>query len=118
MAERREIFITHLKRRNRNPRDFDLKRLVKEADGYVGAEIEQAIIDAMYLAFSDHMREITTDDIVLSLKRQVPLSVSQRENIQYLRQWLQEGRAQSASYPGEIAGETGSGQVLLEIDDH
>ncbi|MDF2568819.1 MAG: ftsH 4 [Sporomusa sp.] len=117
MAERREIFVTHLKRRNRSPREFDIKRLVKESDGYVGAEIEQAIIDAMYLAFSDNMREITTEDIVLSLKRQVPLSVSQRENIQYLRQWLQEGRAQSASYPGEFAGETGSGQVFLEIED-
>jgi hypothetical protein len=41
MSERREIFITHLKRRNRNPRDFDLKRLVKESDGYVGAEINR-----------------------------------------------------------------------------
>ncbi|MGL5512528.1 MAG: hypothetical protein ACRDBM_04725, partial [Sporomusa sp.] len=113
----REIFITHLKRRNRVPRDFDIKRLVKESDGYVGAEIEQAIIDAMYLAFSDQMREITTEDVVISLKRQVPLSVSQRENIQYLRQWLQEGRAQSASYPGEVAGEKEAGQVLLEIED-
>jgi hypothetical protein len=69
------------------------------------------------MAFSDQMREITTQDIVISLKRQVPLSVSQRENIQYLRQWLQEGRAQSASYPGEIAGETNAGQVLLEINE-
>jgi hypothetical protein len=28
----------------------------------------------------------------------VPLSVSQRETIAYLREWLREGRAQSASF--------------------
>ncbi|BBB90362.1 MAG TPA: AAA family ATPase [Methylomusa anaerophila] len=117
LSERREIFATHLRRRNRSPRDFDLNRLARESDGYVGAEIEQSIIDAMYLAFSDSMREITTDDIALCLKRQVPLSVSQREVVQYLRQWLQEGRAQSASYPGEVTGEEGASQVLLEIKE-
>lgn len=116
-AERREIFVTHLKKRNRSPREFDLNRLAKESEGYVGAEIEQAIIDAMYLAFSDNMREITSEDIALCLKRQVPLSVSQRETIQYLRQWLHEGRAQSASYPGEAAGDTGPGPVFLEIEE-
>jgi hypothetical protein len=31
------------------------------------------------------------------LKQQVPLSISQRETIETLRNWLREGRAQSAS---------------------
>ena len=115
-AERREIFASHLRKRKRFPQEFDLDRLARESDGYVGAEIEQAVVDAMYLAFSDDMRELNTEDISLSLKRQVPLSVSQRENIQYLRQWLQEGRAQSASAPGEAECESGQGPVLLEID--
>jgi hypothetical protein len=51
----------------------------------------------MYLGFSEE-REFTTDDILQSLKRQVPLSVAQREVIESLRQWLREGRAQSASF--------------------
>lgn len=117
LSERRDIFTAHLKKRGRNPEEFDIPRLARESDGYVGAEIEQAIIDAMYLAFSENMRQITTGDIVLSLKKQVPLSVSQRENIQYLRQWLHEGRAQSASNPGEINEDYGASQVLLEINE-
>jgi SpoVK/Ycf46/Vps4 family AAA+-type ATPase len=97
LEERQEIFNVHLRKRKRLPQDFDLVRLARDAEGYVGAEIEQAIIDAMYLGFNAG-REFTTEDIAATLKRQVPLSVSQRETIGALRNWLREGRAQSASF--------------------
>jgi AAA+ superfamily predicted ATPase len=96
-AERKEILEVHLAKRQRIPRDYDLDRLAWRCEGYVGAEVEQAIIDAMYVAFNEH-REFTTADIEAAFSRQVPLSVSQREVIGALRQWLQEGRAQSASF--------------------
>jgi SpoVK/Ycf46/Vps4 family AAA+-type ATPase len=95
--ERREIFAVHLRKRRRLPQDYDLPLLAEESEGYVGAEIEQAIIDAMYIGFNVG-REFNTDDIRTALARQVPLSVSQRETIGALRQWLTEGRAQSASF--------------------
>ncbi len=95
--ERREIFAVHLQKRKRLAQDYELDRLARESEGYVGAEIEQAIIDAMYAGFGAG-REFTTDDISAALKRQVPLSVSQRETIGALRAWLKEGRAQSASF--------------------
>jgi SpoVK/Ycf46/Vps4 family AAA+-type ATPase len=95
--ERREIFSVHLSMRQRLPQDYDLERLAQESEGYVGAEIEQAIIDAMYVGFNAS-REFTSGDISAALKRQVPLSVSQRETVAALRSWLQEGRAQSASF--------------------
>lgn len=95
--ERIEIFSVHLARRKRLPQDYDLERLAGESEGYVGAEIEQAIIDAMYVGF-DAGREFTTDDISTALRRQVPLSVSQRETISALRSWLCQGRALSASF--------------------
>jgi SpoVK/Ycf46/Vps4 family AAA+-type ATPase len=96
--ERREIFTVHLIKRRRIPEDYDLDALITASEGYVGSEIEQAIIDAMYLGFDDGQREFTTADIVKSLGRQVPLSVSQRENIASLRSWLEDGRARSASF--------------------
>jgi len=97
LEERKEIFTVHLRKRNRLPQDFDIARLARESEGYVGAEIEQAIIDAMYVGFNAR-REFNSDDISAALKRQVPLSVSQREIIGALRNWLREGRAQSASF--------------------
>jgi ATP-dependent 26S proteasome regulatory subunit len=97
-AERKEILGVHLGKRKRLPKDFDLERLARESEGYVGAEIEQAIVDAMYVGYNDQRREFTTEDISAALKRQVPLSVSQREIVGILRNWLREGRAQSASF--------------------
>ena len=97
VAERQEIFTVHLQKRQRLPQDFDVARLARESQKYVGAEIEQAIIDAMYVGFNAN-REFDTADISVALKRQVPLAVSQQETIGALRNWLREGRAQSASF--------------------
>jgi AAA+ superfamily predicted ATPase len=98
LLERRDIFTVHIKKRRRIPEDYDLDSLARRSEGFVGAEIEQAVIDAMYIGFNDNEREFTTEDIEVALSRQVPLSVSQRENINFLREWLREGRAQSASF--------------------
>ncbi len=97
-AERQEIFAVHLKKRKRLIQDFDVVALANASQGYVGAELEQAIVDAMYLAFNDRRREFNTGDILQAIARQVPLSVSSRETIEFLRNWLREGRAQSASF--------------------
>jgi len=96
-GEREEILAVHLAKRRRIAADYDVPRLARRCQGYVGAEIEQAVIDAMYVAFNEH-REFTTDDVEAAFGRQVPLSVSQREVIGALREWLREGRAQSASF--------------------
>lgn len=95
--ERREIFSVHLKKRGCIPSDYDLGLLALESEGYVGAEIEQTITDAMYIAFNDHLRAVTTNDILRCMKVQVPISVSQRETVTALRDWLAQGRAISAS---------------------
>jgi SpoVK/Ycf46/Vps4 family AAA+-type ATPase len=103
--ERKEIFAVHLRKRRRIPVDYDLDALAAASEGYVGAELEQAVIEAMYIGFNDNQREFTTEDVLKSIKRLVPLSVSQRETISSLRLWLREGRAQSASFaePEEAA---------------
>lgn len=101
-SERQEIFEVHLRKRKRPVQQFEVDRLAAQpSEGYVGAEIEQAVIDAMYLAYSDRQnpgRDFTTEDILAALDRQVPMSQSQREAIGMLQQWLAEGRAQSASF--------------------
>ncbi|MFQ6081996.1 MAG: AAA family ATPase, partial [Candidatus Aminicenantia bacterium] len=50
--ERKEIFNIHLKKRERNPENFDLDLLAKKTESFSGAEIEQVIISALYSAFS------------------------------------------------------------------
>ncbi|XRQ12091.1 AAA family ATPase [Actinomadura welshii] len=112
-SERRQIFTVHLRKRRRDPAAFDVMRLARLADGCVGAEIEQAVIDALYRAFADGPRDITTDDVAAAVRRLVPLSRSQRERIEDLRTWLRDGRAQSASFAE--AAQAAENQVRLEL---
>ncbi len=114
LEERKEIFAVHLRKRQRIPQDFDLPELARNSEGYVGAEIEQAIIDAMYVGFNEG-REFTNQDVVNALNRQVPLSVSQRETIESLRNWLREGRAQSASFQETQEAEQQFVQLQLKV---
>jgi ATP-dependent 26S proteasome regulatory subunit len=94
-AEREEIFAIHLRKRHRDPQHFDLKRLAAATPGYSGAEIEQAVIAALYDAF-DLDREVTTEDILITVNQSVPLSMTMRESIEVLREWA-DTRARPAS---------------------
>lgn len=65
--------------------DF-LSQLSEATEGFVGAEIEQAVVDALYEAFFEK-RPLRKEDIFMAVKNTVPLSVTQAEHINSLRQW-------------------------------
>ncbi|MGE5308824.1 MAG: AAA family ATPase [Deltaproteobacteria bacterium] len=94
-AERRQIFEIHLKKKKRDPSLFDLDALARDSAGYSGAEIEQAVISALYDAFIEK-RDIRTDDILKNIKQSVPLSVTMKENIDQIRDWASD-RARCSS---------------------
>jgi len=101
--ERHAIFDIHLRRRNREPRLFDLESLAAQSADYTGAEIEAAIISAMYNTFPEE-RDITTDDITRALKETVPLSRTAQEHIAYIRNWAHtRARPASGAFYGENA---------------
>ena len=57
-----------------------------KSQGFSGAEIEEAIISAMYAAFPQE-RDIETQDIIKAMQETVPLSVTYKEKISALREW-------------------------------
>lgn len=95
--ERVEIFRIHLSKRRRAPDDFDLTALVSKSQGFSGAEIEEAIISALYDAFYNNT-ELQTDQVLTAISQTVPLSKTMDEQINRLRSWA-EGRARNASVP-------------------
>ncbi|MER7276311.1 AAA family ATPase [Dactylosporangium sp. NPDC000244] len=113
--ERREIIAVHLRKRRRDPEAFDVHHLAQISDGFVGAELEQAVIDAMYHAFAEN-RDVRTADITEALLRTVPLSRSQREVIEHLRAWLRQGRAQPASAAPDRRDPAAERSPGLELD--
>jgi SpoVK/Ycf46/Vps4 family AAA+-type ATPase len=93
--ERQDIFNIHLTKRRSDITRFDLEQLAKVADGFSGAEIEQAIIAAMYEAFAQD-REFTQLDIIAAIKSTLPLSRTMMEQVSALRDWARQ-RARPAS---------------------
>lgn len=93
--ERRVIFEIHIKKRGRDPGTFDLDQLVEASDGFSGAEIEEAVISALYDVFY-LAKELETADVVKSIRETIPLSKTMHEGISALRAWA-DGRARYAS---------------------
>ena len=84
--EREEIFRIHLEMRGKSASPVSIKGLAKSADGYTGAEIEQALVTAMYEAYALD-RELEISDIYRALGEMVPLSVTMKEQITMTKRW-------------------------------
>ena len=92
--EREEIFKLHLSKRLKDKDvaskieiNSDLyKQLAQMTEGFVGAEIEQVVISALYEAFFNK-RPLEFSDLANTIKNVVPLSVTQKEQILAIRQW-------------------------------
>ena len=74
---------------------FDLNALADASEGFSGAEIEEAIISALYDAFYAK-QELTTAHVLASLSQTVPLAKTMSEKINAQRSWAV-GRARNAS---------------------
>ena len=92
--ERKEIFKLHLAKRLKDKEfaskidvnDTLYEKLADMTEGFVGAEIEQVVISALYEAFFNK-RPLEFSDLENTIRNIVPLSVTQKEQILSLRQW-------------------------------
>jgi hypothetical protein len=87
-AEREAIWKIHLGLRKHDSAQFDLAKIVSASDGFSGAEIEQAVVAALYRALHVKM-PLTTDLLIEELTHTMPLSVTRREDIDQLRETAQ-----------------------------
>jgi SpoVK/Ycf46/Vps4 family AAA+-type ATPase len=85
-AGREEILSIHLRKKRREPADFNLADLARRSVGFSGAELEEAVREGLYEAFAAG-RELRSDDIGHALDKTFPLSRTMREQIESLRQW-------------------------------
>lgn len=94
MNERMDIFQVHIQKRLTDPdvigefegTDEVLEGLARLTEGFVGAEVEQVVISALFEAFSED-RSIEFGDFDKAIRNTVPLSVTQAEQIHAIRAW-------------------------------
>ena len=88
------ILQIHLAARGQSSDDFELRQIAAACRGFSGAEIEQAIVSALYAAHAQGSK-LNTPHLLLEIAKTKPLSVIMAERIATLRQWAQ-GRTVSA----------------------
>lgn len=95
--ERKAIFMVHLTRlRPHSLKSYDLDRLAYETPDFSGAEIEQILIEAMHIGFSQN-RDFTTEDVLEAASQMVPLARTAKEQIEFLQAWAASGKVRLAS---------------------
>ena len=124
-SERREIIDIHIRKRNRNPADFDLDRLVGltgearfgEGVSMTGAEIESWINEGLIASF--HRRQggevgadLRIQDLETALERIVPLARMRSDEIGEMRRWAA-GHAVSASIGTPLTAEAEREDVVI-----
>jgi hypothetical protein len=88
-ATRKSLFVIHLNKRNLDPDTFNCDLLSEKAVDFSGAEIEQAVISALYRA-SGRKEAISTTHILEQITSTKPLAVMKSEEVQFLRDWARE----------------------------
>lgn len=84
-----EVLRLHLARRQLQADEFNLPALAAAANGFSGAEIEQAIVSALYTAHAERA-PLDTDLLMREIRNTRPLSVLMAEQVDALRQWARE----------------------------
>ncbi len=86
---REEILSIHLRKRKLLTEAFDLSEIAAKAEGFSGAELEQAVIAAQYQAFAEQ-QPLSPAMLLDEILRTRPLSVVRSEEIEALRDWASE----------------------------
>lgn len=99
-TERVQIAKATLKSLNQPLVSIDVDAVAAATAEFTGAEIAAVVPEAMFAAFNDGKREITTADMLAAAGEIVPLSKTAAAKIKALRDWSV-GKARPASIPEE-----------------
>ncbi|MEA3496196.1 MAG: AAA family ATPase, partial [Bacteroidota bacterium] len=93
--ERKDIIKIHIKKRRSNLSKFNIEELAKTSKGFSGAELEEAVKEAMFQAY-DNGEALTNEDIKDAIEKTYPLAKTMSEVIDDMRKWAK-SRAVMAS---------------------
>jgi SpoVK/Ycf46/Vps4 family AAA+-type ATPase len=115
-SEREEIIKLHLDRRLTDASvrgqfvsdEASLASLAEATEGFVGAELEQVVVSGLFEAFYEN-RSVSLNDFLKAVSFTVPLSVTQAEQIQHLREWANVRAVAATQEEDRAAYETSKG---------
>jgi AAA+ superfamily predicted ATPase len=111
VTERKSVLSAALRANGRGKVKIDLAKVATATDGFTGSEIAELVPTALFAAFADKSREITTADLLAAAGDVVPLSKTAQVRITALRKWGAEN-ARSATSAKVAAAAATEGRVL------
>ena len=97
--ERRRILDIHLKKRNKWNKEIDVIALIKETEGFNGADLEAVVKDTIEMAFIEGKDIISTEDLMKSVRDIKSISKTLKEKIEDIRNRLENIDIKPASVP-------------------
>lgn len=87
--ERKKILDIHLKKRKKWNKEIDSIALIKETEGFNGADLEAVVKDTIELAFIEGREKITTDDLIQSVKDTKSISKTLKDKIKEIKSTIE-----------------------------
>ena len=111
--ERKKILDIHLKKRKKWNKAIDSIALIKETDGYNGADLEAVVKDTIELAFIEGRHIITTQNLLDSVKEIKSISQTMKDKIAQIRKTVSNIDIKPASAPDsrKTAGSNNNGSL-------
>lgn len=102
--EREKIFKIHLSKNNQDSSHFSFEEILRLSEGHNGAEIEEAVNEAMFAAYIENPNcpKLENKHLLEAVKSIVPLSITMNEDINALKKWAST-RARFASGKPTVA---------------
>jgi MoxR-like ATPase len=113
-TERVEIVKAALKSHGRDATDIDLRGVADVCADFTGAEIAALVPEAMFTAFDDSARPVTTEDLIAVAKEVVPLAKTAEAKIKALRDWAK-GNARRATSEVQTPDFARTGARRIEV---
>lgn len=88
-GERRSILDIHLKKRGKWNREIDSIALIKETEGFNGADLEAVVKDTIERAFIEGHKIITTEDLIKSVKETKSISKTLKDKIAEIKSTIE-----------------------------
>ena len=83
--ERRRIFEIHLKKRGKLGEQVDVLKLLKDTEGYSGADIESLVKETVEIAFVSDDKTVTTEKLTAVIKTTKSISITLKDKISQLK---------------------------------
>lgn len=84
--QRRDVIGKLLTKKKRDSTEFDIVYIAEKTANYSPAEIEKGIDNALFVAYMDNKRKLTTEDVIAEMGKFQPLYNGRRDDIEDMRQ--------------------------------